>query len=263
MTLSTGRNQAKKSSISEFKLAANRARLLFQGRLACYKVALSLVKDKAGLEIGGPSWVFRNWYAPLPIYKTVASLDNCVFSQKTEWARHSETYKFRSDKGAGRNIICDGSDLSVLSDASYDFILSSHNLEHFANPVKALREWQRIARPGGGLVLVLPNYAKTFDHRRAPTTVGHMLDDFDRDTGEDDLTHLPEIVKLHDLSMDPPAGTTKEFRQRSLENFTNRCLHHHVFNENNSKELLSAIGIEVLAVETAWPFHIFLLARMP
>jgi SAM-dependent methyltransferase len=226
-------------------------------------VALPLVKDKAGLEIGGPSLVFRDWYAPLPIYKAVASLDNCVFSRKTVWNSHLDSYAFRSDKAPGRTIFCDGSDLSVLADDSYDFILSCHNLEHIANPVKALREWQRIARPGGGLILVLPNYAKTFDHRRKPTTVSHMLDDWNQDTREDDLTHLPEILQLHDLSMDPPAGTKEDFRQRSLDNFTNRCLHHHVFDETNSRELLSQIGMQVLAVETAWPFHIFLLARMP
>ena len=249
--------------VSEFKRAVHRARLLLQGRLSCYNLGLSLVKDKDGLEIGGPSWVFRNWYATLPIYKAVASLDNCVFSQKTIWESHLDSYKFRPDKAAGRTIICDGSDLSVLADDSYDFILSSHNLEHFANPVKALKEWQRITRPGGGMIMVLPNYANTFDHRRQPTTVRHMIDDFNQNTLEDDLTHLPEILQLHDLNMDPLAGTAEEFRLRSLDNFTNRCLHHHVFNEANSRELLSQIGMQVLAVETAWPFHIFLLARMP
>lgn len=150
-----------------------------------------------------------------------------------------------------------------MDNDSYDFILSSHNLEHFANPVKALKDWQRITRPGGGLVLVLPNYTQTFDHRRKPTTVTHMLEDFDQGTPEDDLTHLPEILQTHDLSMDPLAGSAEEFRQRSLNNFTSRCLHHHVFSEANSRELLTKIGMEVLAVETALPFHIFLLARMP
>jgi SAM-dependent methyltransferase len=249
--------------VSEFKRAANFARRLLRGRLACYDIALTLVKDKAGLEIGGPSPVFRNWYRPLPIYKTVASLDNCVFSQKAVWESHSDSYKFRSDKAAGRTIICDGSDMSIIADDSYDFILSSHNLEHLANPVKALKEWQRVVRPGGGLILVLPNYEKIFDHRRKPTTVSHMLDDFNRDTQEDDLSHLPEILQLHDLTMDPAAGTIEEFRQRSHDNFTNRCLHHHVFNEANSRELLSQIGIQVLAVEKWLPIHIFLLARMP
>jgi hypothetical protein len=248
--------------ISEFKRAVNRARVLLQGHLSCYDVALSMVKEKAGLEIGGPSRVFRDWYAPLPIYKAVGSLDNCVFSDKTVWAIHSNNYAIRSDKVAGKTIICDGTDLSALADDSYEFILSSHNLEHIANPIKALREWQRITRPGGGLILVLPNYTKTFDHRREPTTVSHMVDDFNRDIREDDLTHLPEILKLHDRSMDLPAGTAEEFRRRSLDNFSNRCLHHHVFNEVNSRELLSTIGMRVLAVETALPVHIFLLARM-
>jgi hypothetical protein len=90
-----------------------------------------------------------------------------------------------------------------------------------------------------------------------------MLEDYECDTQEDDLTHLPEILQLHDLSMDPPAGTAEEFRQRSLNNFENRCLHHHVFREANSSALLAAIGMTVLAVQTAVPHHIFLLARMP
>jgi SAM-dependent methyltransferase len=246
-----------------FNRAVNRARILFQGRLSCFNVALSLVKDRAGLEIGGPSAVFQDWYRPLPIYKHVASLDNCDISQTTAWATHLDRYTFNSRKAPGKNIFCDGSNLSLVHDDSYDFILSSHNLEHFANPVKALKEWQRITRPGGGLVLVLPNYAKTFDYRREPTAVTHMLEDFDRGTREDDLTHLPEILQTHDLSIDPLAGSPEEFRQRSLNNFTNRCLHHHVFNEDNSRELLTKIGMEVLAVETALPFHIFLVARIP
>jgi hypothetical protein len=90
-----------------------------------------------------------------------------------------------------------------------------------------------------------------------------MVEDYERATQEDDLSHLPEILQAHDLSMDLAAGSAEEFRSRSLNNFTNRCLHHHVFNESNSRELLTAIGMDVLAVEAAFPVHIFLLARMP
>jgi ubiquinone/menaquinone biosynthesis C-methylase UbiE len=193
----------------------------------------------------------------------VGTLDNCVFSQDTVWENHTDSYIFSAGKAPGKNIICDGSDMSIVADDAYDFVLSSHNLEHFANPVKALKEWQRVVRPGGGLVLVLPNRAHTFDHQRNPTAVSHMLEDYERDTQEDDLTHLSEILQLHDLSMDPPAGTVEEFRQRSLSNFENRCLHHHVFDEANSSALLTKIGMTVLAVETAVPHHIFLLACMP
>jgi hypothetical protein len=55
----------------------------------------------------------------------------------------------------------------------------------------------------------------------------------------------------------------EEFHRRSLDNFNNRCLHHHVFDASNSRELLVRSGLEVLAVELALPNHIFLLARVP
>lgn len=251
------------NTLAALKRAVNRSRTLMQGRLSCFRIACSMVEGKKGLEIGGPSAVFRKSYGPLPIYRHVAALDNCVFSRETVWESHSDSYTFSPGKSPGKNIICDGSQLSPIDDDCYDFILSSHNLEHFANPVKALKEWQRVAHPGAGLVLVLPNPANTFDHRRTPTLVSHMLEDFQSDVQEDDLTHLSEILDLHDLSMDPPAGTKEEFRQRSLSNFENRCLHHHVFNEANSRELLTQLGMTVLAVETALPHHLFVLACMP
>lgn len=235
--------------------------VLLRGRLRCHKLALSLVNQKTGLEIGGPSDIFRRWPAPLPLYDYVAALDNCDFSRNTVWVQHQASYIFSTRKAPGSVICSEGSVISAVTDSSYDFILSCHNLEHFANPVKALKEWQRIGRPGGGLILVLPDHTRTFDHRRPPTPVSHMLEDFARNTQEDDLTHLPEILEAHDFTMDPGAGSMEQFQKRSLENFTNRCLHHHVFNETNSRELLEATGLKVLATERVWPNSIFLIAR--
>ncbi len=238
-----------------------KVRILMQGRLACLDLARSMVSDKAGLEIGGPSAVFRDSGGPLPIYRHVGSLDNCDISSQTTWASHSDAYTFCPGKTPGKNIFCDGSDLAVVADNSYDFVLSSHNLEHFANPIRALKEWQRVTRPDGSLILVLPNHVHTFDHMRKPTAVEHMVADFELDTQEDDLTHLPEIMQCHDLGMDRPAGSREEFYRRSLNNFSNRCLHHHVFDESNRAALLRRVGLTVLAVETALAFHIFLLAQ--
>jgi SAM-dependent methyltransferase len=247
-------------------------RLLLQRRLRCYKLALSLVKGKRGLEIGGPTDVFQTWYlpsrvhgwqSPMPIYDRVGILDNCNFSRETMWAKHNEFYRFSGSKLPGKIIVAEGSDLSPVADESYDFVLSSHNLEHFANPVKALKEWKRVTRRNGTLILVLPDYRRTFDHRRTPTLVQHMLDDYSRNVGEEDDTHLPEVLELHNVSRD---GTLKthsyeELRERSINNMTNRALHHHVFDEKNSAELLNAVGLEVLAIELALPYHIFIISR--
>jgi SAM-dependent methyltransferase len=218
------------------------------------------VMGKAGLEIGGPSFPFRR-LGPVPIYDQVGSLDNCDFSTDTVWANHAAKYVFSPRKAPGRTYICDGSNLTPVESQSYDFVLSSHNLEHFANPIRALREWLRVLRPGGSLILVLPFYLDTFDHRRSPTTVAHMVEDFESDLGEDDLTHLPEILEKHDLARDPAAGSAEAFERRGRDNFKNRCLHHHVFDESNSRDLLVATGFDVVLVERRYPFHLCLLAR--
>jgi SAM-dependent methyltransferase len=241
-----------------------------QGRLNCFQLALPLVEGKTGLEIGGPSAVFQSscsreygWSSPLPLYGQVGSLDNCNFSRHTLWSIHGDIFRFSRKRAPGKVIIADGSALATVPDDTYDFIVSSHNLEHFANPVKALLEWKRITRPGGALILVLPDYRRTFDHRRKPTAVEHMLDDYRINMSEDDATHVDEVLRLHDLAMDGTLKTGRwdELATRSRSNVSNRVLHHHVFDEHNSTELMLHVGLDVLAFELAKPHHIVIVGR--
>lgn len=233
-----------------------------QQPLENFGLYVSCVKSRRGIEIGGPSPIFRS-RQDLPIYDLVGSLDNCDFSNSTLWAKHETTYEFSRGVAPGKTYFCDGSAMTPIADGVYDFVLSSHNLEHFANPVKAIKEWQRVLSPGGALVLILPHYQKTFDHRRTPTSVDHMFQDYEMNVGEDDLTHLTEILEKHDFDRHPGPGrcTLEEFHKRALDNLHNRFLHQHVFDENNSRELLTRAGFEVLASDFRLPFHICLLAR--
>lgn len=239
----------------------SRYRRMTHNRAHHLPIYLPYVANKRGLEIGGPSGVFRRGQ-PLDLYQHVAGLDNCDFSDSTVWAQQEEDYVFDLEKDHGKSIFCDGSALVSVKDSTYDFVLSSHNLEHFANPVKALKEWKRIIHPSGALILALPYYKWTFDRYRAPTSVDHMLEDFAQNVGEDDLTHLPEIMEKHDLSMDPGADSAESFRQRSLDNFSNRCLHHHVFDKKNSRELLQRTGFNVHAIDLVFPCHLCILATV-
>jgi hypothetical protein len=130
-----------------------------------------------------------------------------------------------------------------------------------ANPIKAVKEWQRIVKTGGHLVIVLPHYLKTFDHCRVPTTIQHMLEDYERNTGEDDLTHVDDVYESSRLYK--PERSDEETRSVLLNNFNHRMIHHHVFDEVNSKELLETVGLQVLAAEMQLPCHIFIVARNP
>jgi SAM-dependent methyltransferase len=194
----------------------------------------------------------------------VGRLDNCNFAPSTVWqASHPEGQTFQFDPGrpTGWQFIAEASDLSAIASARYDFVLSSHALEHCANPLRALGEWLRVLQGGGALVLLLPHREGTFDHRRPVTALQHLVADERAGVGEDDLTHLGEILALHDLARDPGGGTPEQFRERSLHNVENRCFHQHVFDTALVVALLDHVGVQLLAVETMAPFHVIAAAR--
>ena len=223
---------------------------------------IELVREKRGLEVGGPSAVFAT-RGLIPLYDHVGSLDNCNFGSRTLWATHDvgRTFHYSTAKQPGKQLVAEGADLAEVADGSYDFILSSHMLEHSANPLKALRAWRRVLRPNGSLVLLLPNKRWTFDHYRPVTTLAHLVEDFEAQKSEDDLTHLPEVLELHDLSRDPDAGEYAEFKKRSENNPENRGMHHHVFDEALVGEILEWSGFSVRLLRAAFKDHIVGVAQ--
>lgn len=54
----------------------------------------------------------------------------------------------------------DGRDLVWFRDGVLDFVYSSHLLEDFANWRDVLREWMRVVKPGGHLVLLVPEVSR-------------------------------------------------------------------------------------------------------
>lgn len=88
-----------------------------------------------------------------------------------------------------------------------------------------------------------------------------MIADFTNDTGEDDLTHLQEILEFHDLAKDPGGGSFEDFKRRSKNNFENRCLHQHVFDTRAAVEMLDYMKLQILAVELLRPDNIVIIAK--
>jgi len=216
-----------------------------------HRTVQAALRGQAGLEIGGPSKLFRR---DLPIYRVVRALDGVNFSHTTVWEgtlTEGRTFRF-GRHGLGHQYICDATDLGRIADARYEFVLSSNNLEHIANPLKAMAEWVRVLRPGGHLLLVLPRKESNFDCRRSITPFRHLLDDFGQDTTEHDLTHLEEIVAQHDYALTPDTPNAEALRARGRANFENRCLHHHVYDPALIEQVLRHGGLEpVWATSTA------------
>jgi len=95
-------------------------------------------------------------------------------SLKTNRVRSKEFFtKYLSGKvidiGAGQDLVIPTAERFDIEDGdanfitqfrkteSYDTVHSSHCLEHMFNPVTALNEWWSLVKPGGYLILVVPD----------------------------------------------------------------------------------------------------------
>lgn len=82
------------------------------------------------------------------------------------------------------DIVAEGDKLP-LHDESKDFVISSHVLEHFPDPIKALKEWRRVVRKGGYIFAIVPHKERTKDQSR-------------------DRTSLVELIERHATGSGPP-----------------------------------------------------------
>jgi ubiquinone/menaquinone biosynthesis C-methylase UbiE len=117
-------------------------------------------------------------------------------------------------KSMAVDIIAPGDNIPV-PDESEDFIISSHVIEHFPDPIKALKEWYRIIKPGGYIFMIVPHKERTFDKDKNRTT-------------------LQELIKRHDEGFCPEVDTHT---------------HYSVWITQDVVELVAHLGWKVVAVQ--------------
>jgi glycosyltransferase involved in cell wall biosynthesis len=85
------------------------------------------------------------------------------------------------------DIVAPG-DRLPLDDNSVDFVISSHVIEHFPDPIRALREWHRVVRPGGYIYVIAPHKQRTFDRDRPRTPLAELIKRHETGAGPDPST---------------------------------------------------------------------------
>jgi SAM-dependent methyltransferase len=100
-------------------------------------------------------------------------------TRNVDFTREMTPYKQEEIRMCGEFLRVDieaPGDRLPLPDSSEDFVVSSHALEHFMDPINALLEWYRVIKPGGIIFVIAPHKERTFDAPRPRTTLQELID---------------------------------------------------------------------------------------
>jgi SAM-dependent methyltransferase len=101
------------------------------------------------------------------------------------------------------DVVAPGDDLP-FEDDSVEFVLASHVIEHFPDPISALEEWLRVARRY--VVVVVPHRDRTFDRDR-------------------ELTPVAELARRREGAAELPPPPHDHWSVWTLESFLDMCDH--------------------------------------
>lgn len=207
----------------------------------------------AGLEIGAASWPMR-----VPKGATVTYVDYLSRNELLEAYAESFAASGVHYDAVPENIVDDAETLATVPDASVDFVIANHVLEHLQDPVRALLNFTRVLRPGGTAFITLPDPRSSFDNRRERTTVAHALRDYEEGPAVSRRAHYEEWSTFIDGS-----GTGHEDRMARYERNDERH-HFHVWELEDFLELIRALDLpaSVEAAQVNGPLEFTVILRV-
>lgn len=187
-----------------------------------------LLKDYhgTGLEFGA-----ANLPLPLPLDATVEYSD--IFSQDEGANPLRGGVAFVS---TAHHTSLD--EMEGIPENTYDFIVSSHVIEHCRNPIRVLQAAHQKLKKGGRLFFTVPHMHYTFDKDRRLTSVAHMVEDFLHPDHERDAIHTMDFV-VNVLFQEPERDQAridailKQYMQREEID-----VHYHTFTEENFDDMI-------------------------
>lgn len=130
------------------------------------------------------------------------------------------------------DIIADGERLETVGDASQDFVIANHFIEHCANPILAVSNMLRVLKKDGILYIALPDKHYSFDCDRPVTTFKHMVRDYDEGPDWSRRVHFEEWSKLVNKAKDEDELEEQVSRLMDMD----YSIHYHVFTPDTMME---------------------------
>lgn len=187
----------------------------------------------SGIEIGA-----LGTPCPVPPHVTVKFLDR--FDDSGLYKNFPE---LANKKLLRPDIIDNAETMETVADASQDFLIANHVIEHLPNPLLFLKNASRVLKKGGILFLAIPDRDKTFDSKRPVTSFEHLLKDFTEGPAWSRAAHYEEYVRLADTHNTTQAWKTEAERLALTQQLMDDdySIHYHVWDVHAMMQLFCAV----------------------
>jgi SAM-dependent methyltransferase len=176
-----------------------------------------LPQSGVGLEVGVGEW-------------TISPVDRTVLS---------DGFKSHADNRSIAQVIFPADQIPVEA-GTFAFLLSEHVLEHVPNVYRTLKEWNRVLKKDGVLILFLPHPLRTFDHYRKETTLEHLREEERLGSDKFEDGHWEDWkTEVLDRELAP-----QYWNLPKEEALKTGSLHRHVFGPDRMKEILGENGFK-------------------
>lgn len=135
--------------------------------------------------------------------------DDCIIQHKDEFPKMLSCKAYDIEDGDAQYV-------ANIADNTFDFVHSSHSLEHMKDPTVSILNWLRILKPGGHLIVTIP-HKELYEHNFWPSRFngGHI-------TRWEIFNHNPEkdsisLIKL--LTTIPNAHNIKIKKIQLIEHY--------------------------------------------
>jgi SAM-dependent methyltransferase len=135
------------------------------------------------------------------------------------------------------DIIADGELLETIGDATQDFVIANHFIEHCANPILAIGNMLRVLKSGGILFIALPDKRHCFDVDRPETTFEHLLKDYQEGPAWSRRAHFEEWARLVNKAKDDSEVEKQVISLMAMD----YSIHYHVFTPDTMVDFFTGI----------------------
>lgn len=135
------------------------------------------------------------------------------------------------------DIIDNGEKLTTVGEATQDFVIANHFIEHCENPIDTLMNFVRVLKKDGILFMCVPDKRYTFDNERPVTPFEHLVRDYTEGPGWSRAGHFREWVRYVEHVT---KASEAEARVRQLID-TNYSIHYHVWSQAEMMDLVSKL----------------------